>query len=224
MINLKKLLLEGISPQSKLTEPFTLSDSDAWEYYVDEKTEIAYTRRKGTTKWLDMQSELSPDNYKKAIDKIHKGPIWPIKSNNIKKDIKKDTEDKKVINKKPDTGITRDKLGYITSNKASVYGKSFINASNKSVTLYPNININYIDRKTGKPEPGFYLGVIPSITPDEAYLYTIGSIKTVTMPTERGISGTPDPFNGRKFTYLYVTSGNDKFKGWIQSNLVKIDS
>ena len=92
MINLKKLLLEGVSPQSKLTEPFTLSDTDNWEYYVDEKTEIVYTRKKGTTKWLDMQSELSPANYKIAIDKIHKGPIWPIKSNNVEKDVEKDVK------------------------------------------------------------------------------------------------------------------------------------
>ena len=252
MIKLKHLLIETLDKldlsKSQSGIAFTTSAdmikfNDPYEYKFENG--LWYTRKwkDGDKKWIDMKEVLSFADWQKSVD-IILNKVYRVKTSDVLKNPdllkttdepsnketpidkkrKKDIEDKKVVDKKPDSGITRDKLGYITSNKASVYGKSFTLARNKSVMLYPEIRINYVDRKTGKIEPGFYLGVIPSITPDEAYLYTIGSIKTVTMPVERGMSGTPDPFNGRKFTYLYVTSGNDKFKGWIQSNLVKIDS
>jgi hypothetical protein len=51
-------------------KPFTLADSDAWEYYHKPADQILYTRKKGSTKWINMQIALTPERYNKAYKKI----------------------------------------------------------------------------------------------------------------------------------------------------------
>lgn len=65
MIKLKNIM-EGIDD----TKPFTLADSDAWEYYYNPKDQIFYTRKKGTTKWINMEKALSPERYDKAYRRL----------------------------------------------------------------------------------------------------------------------------------------------------------
>jgi len=221
MINLKTLLFEG-SSQVKLTEPFTLSDNDPWEYYVDDKTEIVYTRKKGTTKWLDMKSRLSDTSYKTAVNRILKGPRLSINSDDNKKDT--DQDNKKI--KKHDQGITRDDLGYIISGKSSVYGKTIslrTNMQNAGIVILKQLDIDDINRKMGTIDHGV-TDVVTTLYPEESKYYQVGDIKTITMPMDRGAySKQEDPNSGRKFTYLYIV-GTNGYKGWIPSNTVKINS
>ena len=221
MINLKTLLFEG-SSQVKLTEPFTLSDNDPWEYYVDDKTEIVYTRKKGTTKWLDMKSRLSDTSYKTAVNRILKGPRLSISSDDNKKDT--DQDNKKI--KKHDRGITRDDLGYIISGKSSVYGKTIssrTNMQNAGIVILKQLDIDDINRKIGTIDH-VVADVVTTLWPEEAKYYEIGDIKTITMPMARGAySKQEDPNSGRKFTYLYIV-GTTGYRGWIPSNVVKINS
>jgi len=221
MINLKTLLFEG-SSQVKLTEPFTLSDNDPWEYYVDDKTEIVYTRKKGTTKWLDMKSRLSDTSYKTAVNRILKRPRLSINSDDNKKDT--DQDNKKI--KKHDQGITRDDLGYIISGKSSVYGKTIslrTNMQNAGIVILKQLDIDDINRKMGTIDHGV-TDVVTTLYPEESKYYQVGDIKTITMPMDRGAySKQEDPNSGRKFTYLYIV-GTNGYKGWIPSNTVKINS
>ena len=73
MIKLSSLITET---KASIWVPFTLSDKDPWEYYCDKATKIWYTRKKGTTEWIDMKSKLSAPAFKTAIDNINKGPIY----------------------------------------------------------------------------------------------------------------------------------------------------
>jgi hypothetical protein len=65
MIKLTNLLIEA--------SVFTLSPKDQWEYKYDIKTTGIpwWTRRKGTEEWIDMQTKLTPEKYKEAVDKLN---------------------------------------------------------------------------------------------------------------------------------------------------------
>jgi len=66
MIKLKNMLNEAINWE----KPFTLADSDAWEYYHNPVDQVLYTRKKGATNWINMETALTPERYDKAYRKI----------------------------------------------------------------------------------------------------------------------------------------------------------
>lgn len=126
---------------------------------------------------------------------------------------------------KQDLGITRNKLGYITSKKSAVHDKKFTlrtNLAEPSVVVLRQLVIDHIDRATGEIDHSS-MDVVVTLWPADAKNYKIGDIKTIVMPDLRGTSGKEDKNNGREFTYLYIV-GSTGFKGWIPSNTVKIIS
>jgi hypothetical protein len=66
MIKLKNMLNESIDWE----KPFTLAATDAWEYYHNPVDQILYTRKKGATKWINMETALTPERYDKAYRRI----------------------------------------------------------------------------------------------------------------------------------------------------------
>jgi hypothetical protein len=66
MIRLKQLLREDID----WNKPFSLSTTDPWEYWHDPADGKLYTRKRGATKWIDMQAVLTPGQYDKAYGRI----------------------------------------------------------------------------------------------------------------------------------------------------------
>ena len=69
----------GVEWEDKRTDPFTLSSTDPYEYYVedidvfDPKTPNRYyTRKKGQGygDWKNMEEELSPEDFKIAKERI----------------------------------------------------------------------------------------------------------------------------------------------------------
>ena len=221
MINLKKLLFEE-SPQVKLTDPFTLTDTDPYEYYFNEKNKQWYTKLKAEQKWHLMKDVAG--NYDKAVRRLVKGPRYPTRQVIDKTKDAEEIDNKKI--KKHDTGITRDDLGYIISRKSSLYGKTIslrTNMQNAGIAILNQLDIDDINRKTGEIDHGF-TDVVATLYPEDAKYYEVGDIKTITMPTDRGAySKQEDPNSGRKFTYLYIV-GTNGYKGWIPSNTVKINS
>ena len=69
MIRLKHLLFESDGPIDWHV-PFSLSPNDPWEYLNKPEDNKLYTRKRGTTKWIDMQSVLTPGQYDKAYRRI----------------------------------------------------------------------------------------------------------------------------------------------------------
>lgn len=137
---------------------------------------------------------------------------------------------------KQDLGITRNKLGYITSNKSAVHDKKFTvrtNMAEPSVVVLKQLDIDKINRATGKINHSFMdfvvtlwvesAGSVRTNSVESAKNYIIGDIKTIVMPDVRGTSGKEDKNNGREFTYLYIV-GPAGYKGWIPSNTVNIIS
>jgi hypothetical protein len=104
MIKLSKLLTETT---------FTLGLKDDWEYKYDMKNTGTpwWTRRKGTDKWIDMKSKLTPEKYKEAVEKLRTA----IKSKTYIKTTDTDTatDSANVIK---DTTIKRNKNGWIIPN------------------------------------------------------------------------------------------------------------
>ena len=87
MIRLKTILLEYENTYTNPDTPITLGPTDEWQYYLDSKTNKWYTRKKDTTKWIDMEANLSVDNMRKALNRINqylkergKKPIEKIKT------------------------------------------------------------------------------------------------------------------------------------------------
>lgn len=72
MIRLKTILLEYENTYTNPDTPITMGPTDPWEYYLDSKTKKWYTRKKDTTKWIDMEAKLPDANMQKALDKLNK--------------------------------------------------------------------------------------------------------------------------------------------------------
>ena len=220
LLNESKLILN--EQKAPITDPFTLGDGDPYEYYFNLKDKQWYTKRKNEQKWNLMKDIAS--NYDKAVRRLLKGPRFPTRQ------VIDKTDDTEEIDNKPkqkyDLGIKRDNLGYIISGKSSVYGKTFTlrsNLNNASVVILKQIDIDDVDRKTGIIDHNV-MDAVATLYPEETKYYTIGDIKTVTMPIERGMySKDEDPNSGNKFTYLYIV-GTNGYKGFIPSNTVKINS
>ncbi len=251
MIKLKSLIKESKLQKLDLSKSqsgiaFTTSKdmikfNDPYEYkFVDG---IWYTRKRegygGDNTWVDMAKNLSTDDATKAVD-ILLNKVYRVKTSDLKKSkptndnnsqetpIKQDPGSERNNLAKQDLGIKRDALGYITSGKSSVYGKMFTLRSNlktNSIVILDEIEIEDINRATGEINHDT-LDVEGILYPQETGYFKIGGIKTITMPAERGAySKDEDPNSGRKFTYLYIVpiKGNG-YKGWIPSNVVKINS
>ena len=252
MIKLKHLLIETLDKldlsKSQSGIAFTTSAdmikfNDPYEYKF--KNGLWYTRKwkSGDKRWLDMKEVLSLDDWEKAVD-IILNKVYRVKTSDVLKnpDLDKTSEEtsnketpidkdreKDLDNKKPktdDRSINRDDLGYIISGKSSVYGKTIslrTNMQDAGIAILKQLDIDDIDRKTGKIDHGF-TDAVTTLWPEEAKYYQVGDIKTITMPVERGMySKQEDPNSGRKFTYLYIV-GSNGYKGWIPSNTVKINS
>ena len=106
MIKLKTLITEA---KATIWDSFTLSDRDPWEYYCDKSTKIWYTRKKGTSTWLDMKTHLSAANYKQAMDIITKGPIYSTSNKNKVNNDKSSTNSKTNKDTKISTNDTETK-------------------------------------------------------------------------------------------------------------------
>lgn len=66
-----------------MTAPFTLSDTDLYEYYIDKATKIWYTKLKTDKSWKPLKDVAS--DYNKAVKKLEAGPRYPMKPGNNKK-------------------------------------------------------------------------------------------------------------------------------------------
>lgn len=123
MIHLKNLLSEVNSET-----PFSLSNRDPWEYYLNSKDKKWYTRKKGSTSWVDMQANLSDENWKIALNRL----TTAIKNKTAGLPVKKDSdidqpESDKLINvlQRMDNGylISSDSLNLLKKKGQSEFPK-----------------------------------------------------------------------------------------------------
>lgn len=150
MIKLKLLLTESEVP---ITDPFTLGDTDPYEYYYNEKDKTWYTKLKTAQKWKPMKTVAS--NFDLAIKRITSGPRYPTRkvidktkdseviSNNdqIKEPGKKDSESaneksrlSKIFNMQVKImDYLKDQL---TDNPANYFKKFKSKVNDKELELY----------------------------------------------------------------------------------------
>ena len=156
MIRLTQLLLEQKSADKSKKQsdkliynsaetPFSLSDTDPWEYYQDAKTKTWYTRRKGNTAWIDMQANLSAENWQTALERL---------TSYIKKQTKKEPEEKKDSDKKSIKSAFFDPAQIKKGERIKLYwykNKSWIDAGTYKLPKDPgSIKIKYIATSSNK--------------------------------------------------------------------------
>jgi murein DD-endopeptidase MepM/ murein hydrolase activator NlpD len=157
MIRLKQLLFEQSTINLKSEDksdkliynqadtPFSLSDTDPWEYYQDAKNKTWYTRRKGNTAWIDMEANLSAENWNTALERL---------TTYIKKKTNKDPEEKKDVDTKSKKSVYFDSTAVSKGERIILYwykNKSWTKAGTYKVPKEPeSVKIKYIATSSDK--------------------------------------------------------------------------
>ena len=110
--------------------------------------------------------------------------------------------------------VKRNAEGWIISDKKTVYGRLASPRRDKVIIWKDIADYEDINRYTGdvdtsvfNVEVTWYKG-----NPD----FEIKSIKTITVPELRSVSGRVDKSSGKQYTYAYITGSG--YKGWVQTN------